>query len=104
MEPTTTNDLDDWFCCWSNSTNRMAIVRCCGPREFFLERVVFPFEHLSFACPPGTDVEIWSHGLGGAELVASHPARELRLEPSESSPPPGPQSGLAGLMPPTAWA
>ncbi|MEY4430806.1 MAG: hypothetical protein RLZZ533_742, partial [Cyanobacteriota bacterium] len=26
----------------------MVIVRCLGPQEFFLERVVFPFELLSF--------------------------------------------------------
>jgi len=103
MELPATNDLDDWFCSWSNTSNRMAIVRCCGPRQFYLERVVFPFEHLNFACPPGTDVEIWTHGLGGAELVSSHPARDLRLEPSEAPLSPEPEPGLAGLMPPTAW-
>ncbi len=63
-------------CSYSNSSDRMVILRCLGPGEFFLERVVFPFEQLSFQCPPGSDVEIWSHSLGGPELV-EHFAAEL---------------------------
>lgn len=52
----------------------MVILRCLGPHAFFLERVVFPFEQLSFHCPIGSDVEIWSHSLGGPELVEHFPA------------------------------
>ncbi len=58
----------------------MVIVRCCGPEEFYLERVVFPFELLSFQCPRRSEVEIWTHGLGGAELVESFPAEEVVVE------------------------
>lgn len=57
----------------------MVIVRCCGPDEFFLERVVFPFELLSFDCPSDSDVAIWTHGLGGPELIESFRAEELQL-------------------------
>jgi hypothetical protein len=55
----------------------MVIVRCLGPGEFFLERVVFPFEQLSFRCPHGSDVEIWTHSLGGPELVERFEAAEV---------------------------
>jgi hypothetical protein len=72
---------NDWMdCAYRNSSDRMVILRCCGPRQFFLERVVFPFEMLLFACPPQSELEIWSHGLGGAELIEALQAEELRLE------------------------
>jgi hypothetical protein len=71
-------DYDD--CGYRNTSDRMVIVRCLGPDSFYLERVVFPFELLSFRCPPGSDVEIWTHGLGGPELLESLPSQELRTE------------------------
>ena len=58
----------------------MVIVRCIGPDEFFLERVVFPFELLSFMAPPDSVVQIWTHGLGGAELRESLSIDELCLD------------------------
>lgn len=72
--------LDLLDCGYRNSTDRMVIVRCCGPSEFYLERVVFPFELLSFHCPPTSEVEIWTHGLGGPELLETLRAEELCLE------------------------
>jgi hypothetical protein len=42
---------------------------------------VFPFELLSFQCPGHSEVEIWTHGLGGPELLESCPAEELSCEP-----------------------
>ena len=62
----------------------MVIVRCCGPDCFYLERVVFPFELLSFQCPALSQVEIWTHGLGGADLVESLSVDELFVEPHRS--------------------
>ena len=55
----------------------MVIARCLGPECFFMERVVFPFELLSFQCPEDSELEIWTHGLGGAELLESIPVGEL---------------------------
>ena len=69
-------------CGYRNSSDRMVIVRCLGPEEFFLERVVFPFELLSFLAPPDSVVEIWTHGLGGPELLESIEVAELLVEPS----------------------
>lgn len=73
-------------CGYRNGSDRMVIVRCVGPDEFFLERVVFPFELLSFRCPLQTQVEIWSHSLGGAELVETIAAEELGIDPSAEQP------------------
>lgn len=67
-------------CGYRNGTDRMVIVRCLGPEEFFLERVVFPFELLSFLAPRDAVVEIWTHGLGGAELVESLSAADLAMD------------------------
>ncbi|NDG73985.1 MAG: DUF1830 domain-containing protein [Synechococcaceae bacterium WB8_1B_136] len=71
-------------CGYRNGTDRMVIVRCLGPEEFFLERVVFPFELLSFLAPPASVVEIWTHGLGGPELLESIAVEELCIEPPPS--------------------
>jgi hypothetical protein len=68
-------------CGYRNPSDRMVIVRCCGPQEFFLERVVFPFELLSFRAPEGCEIEIWTHDLGGPTLVEVIEARELLIEP-----------------------
>lgn len=68
-------------CGYRNSTDRMVILRCCGPQEFFLERVVFPFELLSFVCPPESELEIWTHGLGGPEMIESLRSEDVLIEP-----------------------
>jgi hypothetical protein len=63
----------------------MVIARCLGPDQFYLERVVFPFELLSFQCPPESELEIWTHGLGGPELVERIPTGELLMEDGSST-------------------
>jgi hypothetical protein len=68
-------------CGYRNTSDRMVILRCVGPEQFFLERVVFPFELLSFQCPPQSVIKIWTHGLGGPELVETVQAQELLVEP-----------------------
>lgn len=71
-------------CGYRNSSDRMVIARCLGPDRFFLERVVFPFELLSFQCPDDSELEIWTHGLGGAELVETIPVRDLLIDGQDS--------------------
>jgi hypothetical protein len=68
-------------CGYRNTSDRMVILRCLGSQEFYLERVVFPFELLSFSCPAGSEVEIWTHGLGGPELLETIRCEELMIEP-----------------------
>lgn len=67
-------------CGYRNSSDRMVIARCLGPDQFYLERVVFPFELLSFQCPPESELEIWTHGLGGPELVERISTDELLID------------------------
>jgi hypothetical protein len=67
-------------CGYRNSSDRMVIARCLGADQFYLERVVFPFELLSFQCPPHSELEIWTHGLGGPELVERIATHELVLD------------------------
>lgn len=67
-------------CGYRNSSDQMVIARCLGPESFFMERVVFPFELLSFQCPDESELEIWTHGLGGAELVETIPVSELLID------------------------
>jgi len=83
-------------CGYRNGSDRMVIVRCVTDAPFFLERVVFPFELLSFSCPVDAQVEIWTHGLGGAELLETIPARELSLLDTDPAPLPGPQLEALG--------
>jgi hypothetical protein len=85
-DPGSEDDVEPLFCNYRNTTDRMRIVRCCGPEDYFLERVVFPFELLSFRCPPGSDVQIWSHGRRGAELAETLPAEELHTPERVATP------------------
>jgi hypothetical protein len=73
-------------CSYRNTSDRMVIARCLGPDCFFMERVVFPFEMLSFQCPQDSELEIWTHGLGGAELLETIPTGDLLIEESLAPP------------------
>ena len=85
-------------CGYPNSSDRMVIVRCLGPKEFFLERVVFPFELLSFLAPAESVVQIWTHGLGGPELCESVAVEELCTETTSPMGAPRSISGLTGAV------
>ena len=80
--------MEQLFCSYRNTSDRMIIVRCCGPENFYLERVVFPFELLSFHCPTQSDVQIWSKGARGAELTETLDARILGASERSSRPRP----------------
>jgi len=77
----------------------MVILRCIGPEQFFLERVVFPFELLSFQCPPSSMVKIWTHGLGGPELVETVNSGDLINDPpAQLEALPGSRGYVPGLL------
>ena len=48
--------------CW------MVVLRCIGPSIFFLERVLFPTDILTFMAPNDSRVEIWGNELYGPKL------------------------------------
>lgn len=64
-------------CHYRNSSAQLVILRCIGAEAYFLEKVVFPFEDWCFQAPADADVELWTHGLGGAELLERFDARTL---------------------------
>jgi hypothetical protein len=64
-------------CHYRNSTARLVILRCIGAEAYFLEKVIFPFEDWCFQAPIDADVELWTHGLGGAELLERFDAGTL---------------------------
>ena len=53
---------------YQNEGDRMVVLRCIGPSEFFLERVLFPLEILTFMAPYDSRVEIWGNQLYGPKL------------------------------------
>ncbi len=67
-------------CLFRNLNQRMVILRCVGPERFFHEKVIFPFEDWLFSCPANSDVQIWSHGSGGTELVETFLASDLLVD------------------------
>jgi len=70
-------------CLYRNSSDRMVILRCIGPQSFFHEKVIFPFECWSFQAPDDADVELWCHGLGGAELLERFSSQALLTREGE---------------------
>ena len=53
---------------YKNNGNRMVVLRCIGPSNFFLERVLFPTDVLTFMAPLDSRVEIWGNELYGPKL------------------------------------
>ncbi len=53
---------------YRNASENMIVLRCIGPYNFFLERVLFPAELLVFSAPEDSKVEIWGNDLYGARL------------------------------------
>jgi len=53
---------------YKNKGDRMVVLRCIGPSKFFLERVLFPLEVLTFMAPNESRVEIWGSQLSGPKL------------------------------------
>jgi hypothetical protein len=65
---------------YRNGTNAMVVLRCSGPDHFWLERVVFPFEMVTFLAPPDCEVRIYGPTAAGMELLKEIALEELRLE------------------------
>jgi len=53
---------------YKNQGSRMVVLRCIGPSNFFLERVLFPTDILTFKAPNDSRVEIWGNELYGPKL------------------------------------
>ena len=53
---------------YKNQGSRMIVLRCIGSSNFFLERVLFPSDILTFMAPNDSRVEIWGNELYGPKL------------------------------------
>ncbi len=51
-----------------NESPNMVVLRCVGPKRFFLERVIFPAEAIVLLVPHYSKVEIWGNELYGPRL------------------------------------
>ncbi len=64
-------------CRYNNLRDRVVVLRCRDRHYATLERVLFPTESLDFSFPAAGVAEVWSHGVGGAELLELRPMHEL---------------------------
>ena len=53
---------------YKNESCRMIVLRCIGSSNFFLERVLFPSDIITFMVPNDSRVEIWGNELYGPKL------------------------------------
>ena len=53
---------------YQNKGCRMVVLRCIGSSNFYLERVLFPTDILTFMAPNDSRVEIWGNELYGPKL------------------------------------
>ena len=53
---------------YKNEGCRMVVLRCIGPSNFFLERVLFPKDILTIMVPIDSRVEIWGNEFYGPKL------------------------------------
>jgi hypothetical protein len=83
---------------YRNARDVMVVLRCCGPDQFFLERVVFPFELLTFLAPSDAEVRILGTAAQGMELLEEPELEELRLEAVPRPPHPLEQVGMRHLL------
>jgi hypothetical protein len=64
---------------YHNDSHQMVILCCVGPDSYFREKVVFPWDDWLFSCPSSSRVDIWTHGILGAELLDSIGTEDLCL-------------------------
>lgn len=68
-------------CRYHNEHPQLIILRCIGSCDFFLEKVIFPWESWCFDSPPDSRVEIWTYGVSGVELCDAMSTELLREPP-----------------------
>ncbi len=53
---------------YKNEGGSLVVLRCIGTSNFFLERVLFPSDIITFMAPNDSRVEIWGNELYGPKL------------------------------------
>lgn len=70
-------------CGYRNESHQLVILVCRAGDVLVLERVVFPFELLTFCCPADSEVLVFSSQAGAAVLRERHSAVDLLLQSRE---------------------
>lgn len=84
-------------CLYQNNTDRMTVLKCIGPNEFYREKVVLPTESFWFEAPSNARLEIWQMSLQGQMLHlradasdyavdSTHLTPEAKIDPISSTP------------------
>ncbi len=53
---------------YRNKSDKMVVLRCVGPENFFLEKVLLPTEVFVLSAPEDSKVEIWGSNFYGPKL------------------------------------
>ncbi|WP_413162872.1 DUF1830 domain-containing protein [Capilliphycus salinus ALCB114379] len=80
MNPLPANSGSKKLCCYSNSTDKMQVVRITNIKNWYLERVVFPREYFLFEAPAEAELEVYQGDSEGVKLLAKHSCYSLQVE------------------------
>ena len=67
-------------CGYRNERSNLVILFCYGVENFQLERVVFPFELLTFQAPLGSTVMVFGTSAGEPQLIDSCDVDSLSID------------------------
>ncbi|MDY7021175.1 MAG: DUF1830 domain-containing protein [Cyanobacteriota bacterium] len=68
------------LCCYSNRSTKVQVVRITNIENWYLERVVFPWEDLLFEAPSEAELEVYQDQGKGVQLQAKYPCTNLQVE------------------------
>ncbi len=68
---------------YKNESNKMVVLRCIGPKHFFIEKVILSSEIYSLIAPYGSRVEIWGNNKEGLHIEERHRLPQTKYEVNE---------------------
>lgn len=88
----------DLHCAYRNGSDRIVILVCRDCHGFELQRLIFPFELLSFACPPAAEVWVFADEGAGVALREHCAASELQIRGAQPIVQPRLDSSMRGQL------
>ena len=68
---------------YKNESNKMVILKCIGPNNFFIEKVILSWEIYCLMAPYGSRIEIWGNSKDGMHLEERHRMPQPKYEVNE---------------------
>ncbi len=65
-------------CCYRNQSDGLVVLRS-DEEDFYMEKVVFPFDMISFNAPAAAKIMVWGYSNGSVEIVDSFVAGETNV-------------------------